>query len=437
MTPADQSRSEQDATTIDAMPHAHDSARTVPVLTAHAVATPPQMASTDTGTQAIAAPAAAAPPPVAAKTPRWRHVRARHAGERAGAAPVRPSSSRSATIGRAGLSTLLVVLSIAIVTLSGMVLSAYNTLGVGNLPQLMQVPGATATVPGATATIPGAVVRSLAQTNPGRNAHMGCAVGAPPPMANVVGTALNYANPSAPVNEVALTFDDGPTPYSTPAILDFLEQSHTPATFFDEGSYISIWPYLVQREWKDGFAIGLHSWDHPQMTHLSLEQRQFQFGATVNAFHNALGSDACVWFWRPPYGDYNGTVVQEAQGYGLTTVMWDVDPSDWSRPGVNSIANRVLSAVHPGAIVLMHDGPALRDQTANALPLIVAGLQQRGLTPVTLPRLLADSHYAGVHTISAALRPPDPAPTPIPTPLPTAPSATPTVTPRPTESATP
>lgn len=76
--------------------------------------------------------------------------------------------------------------------------------------------------------------------------------------------------------------------------------------------------------------------------------------------------------------------------------------TDWmeTRPGAEQIAHNVLSRAHPGAIVLMHDGPALRDQTAAALPLILRGLAQRGLTPVTLPKLLADGQYPGVRVTS-------------------------------------
>lgn len=87
----------------------------------------------------------------------------------------------------------------------------------------------------------------------------------------------------------------------------------------------------------------------------------------------------------------NDAVVTLARSLGLSTVAWDVDPQDWSNPGVRTIVNRVLSAVHPGAIILMHDGYQDRAQTAQALPLIIKGLKRRGYTPVTLPVLLAGS----------------------------------------------
>ena len=83
------------------------------------------------------------------------------------------------------------------------------------------------------------------------------------------------------LNTVALTFDDGPTPYSSPAILSFLERTHTPATFFVLGQYAKAYPWLVQREAADGFTIGIHTWSHPDMRLLTPAQRAWQFAATA------------------------------------------------------------------------------------------------------------------------------------------------------------
>lgn len=254
-------------------------------------------------------------------------------------------------------------------------------------------------------------------TFPPGSASLGCAV---PPSAGAY--AINGGGiPGQPTpNEVALTFDDGPTWDSTPKVLDVLEQTHTPATFFVVGQHIQQNPSLIQREWNDGFAIGYHTFDHADMPAVSQATRAWEFTATIQAAHGALGNNACIWFWRPPYGDYNAPVLQEAATLGLTTIKWDVDSADWTQPGSQNITDRVLRNIHPGAIVLMHDGPAGRWQTVQALPAIIAGLQARGLTPVTLPKLLADAR--GIIQ-----------PTPTPSPAPT---ATPTETSTPTGSPT-
>jgi peptidoglycan/xylan/chitin deacetylase (PgdA/CDA1 family) len=190
-------------------------------------------------------------------------------------------------------------------------------------------------------------------------------------------------------HEVALTFDDGPSASSSPAILSFLERTHTPATFFVIGSQVRAAPGIVQREARDGFVIGAHTWDHPDLTKLSASRISHELTSTVGQIHRALGTGYCVRYFRPPYGAYNGTVLGQARAAGLTAILWNVDPRDWSRPGTQTIVNRVLSQVRAGSIILLHDGPSNRQQTAAALPGILAGLRARGLTPVTLPQLLA------------------------------------------------
>ena len=233
------------------------------------------------------------------------------------------------------------------------------------------------------------------QTNRRQNAMMGCHYGAPAPLPAVVYAGGFAANRPAP-DEVALTFDDGPSASSTVPILDYLERTGTPATFMVIGDQVSADPELVRREWRDGFAIGVHTWDHPNMARLSPAAATRELTSTLDALHAALGAHACIWFWRPPYGSYSAANVREATQLGLSTIMWDDDPRDWSRPGTDVIVQRVLSEVHPGSVILMHDGPANRQETLAALPAILAGLRARGLRPVTLPLLLTDGGWPGV-----------------------------------------
>jgi peptidoglycan/xylan/chitin deacetylase (PgdA/CDA1 family) len=188
-------------------------------------------------------------------------------------------------------------------------------------------------------------------------------------------------------NSVALTFDDGPSPDWTATILTTLEQTHTPATFFVVGASARSYPDLIRREATDG-VIAMHTWDHPYMTKLTAAARAWELASTANAIHNDLGANYCLPYWRPPFGDYNSAVVAQTTAMGLTTVTWSVDPQDWSSPGVQTIVDRVLSAAKPGSVILLHDGYFHRQQTSEALPLIIQGLHDRGLTPVTLPHLL-------------------------------------------------
>jgi peptidoglycan/xylan/chitin deacetylase (PgdA/CDA1 family) len=214
---------------------------------------------------------------------------------------------------------------------------------------------------------------------------------------------------------VALTFDDGPSPDWTATDLDTLEQTHTPATFFVVGASVRAYPDLIRREAADGFAIAIHTWDHPYMTQLSPDARAWELAHTAQAIHAVLGPNYCLSYWRPPFGDFNNDVLAQTRQMGLTTVTWDVVPLDFESPGVQVIVDRVLSRVHPGAIVLLHDGYFHRGETAHALPQIIQGLHDRGLQPVTVPQLL-----------TGQIPPPPPSPT-----------ATPTLQPSPAATATP
>jgi len=92
--------------------------------------------------------------------------------------------------------------------------------------------------------------------------------------------------------------------------------------------------------------------------------------------------------FRPPYGDYDQAVVHTAASLGLATVTWDVDPSDYTLPGVAAIEQRVLAQVRPGSIVLSHDGGGPRGETLSAYPAIISALRARGYRFLTVPQLL-------------------------------------------------
>jgi peptidoglycan-N-acetylglucosamine deacetylase len=245
-------------------------------------------------------------------------------------------------------------------------------------------PTATAQPPATATPLPTATpALAAAAVLPTGGLDLGCGSTPVPPLPGV----LRSGPTTTPL--VALTFDDGPSPDWTTTILTTLEQTHTPATFFVVGSNVQARPNVLRREAADGFVIGIHTWDHPLMSRLSPSARAWELSATAAVIHKVLGRRYCLPYWRPPFGDYNADVLLQAQGLGLTTVNWNVDPQDWALPGVQLIADRVLNAARPGSIILLHDGYFNRWQTARALPLIIQGLQARGLVPVTLPQLLA------------------------------------------------
>ena len=186
---------------------------------------------------------------------------------------------------------------------------------------------------------------------------------------------------------MALTFDDGPGPY-TPAVLSVLERYRVHATFFVIGRMLQYFGEAAKREIHDGDVLGDHTETHPAMARLSAHEQfeqLFEQAARVE-LQGAPRPD----LFRPPYGSFNATTIAQLHRLHLLMVLWSVDTDDYEQPGVATIVQRALAGAHPGAIILMHDAGGTRTQTVEALPIIIRALRARGLTPVTVPQLLAD-----------------------------------------------
>jgi peptidoglycan/xylan/chitin deacetylase (PgdA/CDA1 family) len=178
---------------------------------------------------------------------------------------------------------------------------------------------------------------------------------------------------------VALTFDDGPSSY-TSQILSELRHAHVHGTFFQLGDQVPGRQGVMRDILRAGDEIGNHSLHHELMPSLS------SMTETNQRIREATGFTPCL--FRPPYGGYDSGTVADASSLGMTTVIWDVDPTDWSTPGSSAIYQRVVGAVEPGSIVLMHDGGGNRSQTVAAVPDIIRTLRARGYRMVTVSRLL-------------------------------------------------
>lgn len=285
-------------------------------------------------------------------------------------------------------------------TISGvLIVLALVLSGCGQLPISGLALGLPTPPARPTATPLSADVETAPGLAPSRhNAAVGCAPKAPKPYPLAIGGGT-YHNAPVP-NEVALTFDDGPVDATTIPIMNELTRTHTPATFFVQGLYAHAFPNIVKQEWANPlFAIGAHTWDHPNMTLQTDAQLKHQFGDTLAELHSILGPGACIWLWRPPYGAWNAHVLAVAATYGLTTVTWDDAGSDWLGGNGQQIAANAIQGLHPGADILLHDGIGNSTQTLLAVPTILAALKARGLKPVTLPQLLADCHFPGVSVV--------------------------------------
>jgi peptidoglycan/xylan/chitin deacetylase (PgdA/CDA1 family) len=184
---------------------------------------------------------------------------------------------------------------------------------------------------------------------------------------------------------VAIGFDDGPAT-DTAAFVSMLERNHARATFFVIGRLVSAaYRATMLRALRDGDVLGDHSYNHPDLALRGVDVRG-QLLHTIGAIRAQTGYTPCL--FRPPYGAYDESVVRVARSLGLATVMWNVDPADYSQPGTGAIEQRVLSQVRPGSIIISHDGGGPRGQTLAAYPHIIAALRRRGYGIVTINELL-------------------------------------------------
>ncbi|MFE3636717.1 glycosyltransferase [Streptomyces sp. NPDC059168] len=186
-----------------------------------------------------------------------------------------------------------------------------------------------------------------------------------------------------PDHRIVLTFDDGPDPTWTPKVLDILKKHHAHAVFFVTGTMTSRYPELVKRMVDEGHEIGLHTFDHPDLSYHSERRIDWELSQSQLALAGAAGIRSSL--FRPPYSSFadamdNKTwpVTEYIGSRGYLTVVNDTDSEDWRRPGVAEIIRRATPEGGKGAIVLMHDSGGERHQTIKALDKFLPRLQSRG-----------------------------------------------------------
>jgi peptidoglycan-N-acetylglucosamine deacetylase len=188
---------------------------------------------------------------------------------------------------------------------------------------------------------------------------------------------------------VALTFDDGPG-RTTAAVLAILARYKVPATFFNIGENMASRPSLVREEVKRGYAMGNHTWNHPDMDLLSAAGQAAEMNRASAEQRSITGTLPCA--FRPPYGDYDSTTLRLAQQRRMEVWLWSVDTQDWMARGSGSSywVNRIIRLAereggalrHP--IVLMHNQPIGNPATVSALPTIIRFFRSHGYRFVVL-----------------------------------------------------
>ncbi|MGW6979037.1 polysaccharide deacetylase family protein [Streptomyces sp. NPDC054932] len=195
---------------------------------------------------------------------------------------------------------------------------------------------------------------------------------------------LELPTEAAASGGMVLTFDDGPDPRYTPAILDTLARYGVRAMFFVCGEMAAENRDLLRRMVDEGHVIGNHTWTHPHIPALSRPALASEIGRTSEVVQQAVG-EAPLWF-RAPYGAWNRAAFEIGAELGMEPLAWTVDTLDWKEPGTTTIISRVLGGAAPGVIVLSHDAGGNRSQSVQAISSYLPQLLARGYR-MTLPTL--------------------------------------------------
>lgn len=188
---------------------------------------------------------------------------------------------------------------------------------------------------------------------------------------------------SVPDHRLVLTFDDGPDPTWTPKVLDVLKKHHAHAVFFVTGTMTSRHPGLVRRMVAEGHEVGLHTFNHPDLSYQSTKRIDWELSQNQLALAGAAGIRSSI--FRPPYSsfadamdDRSWPVTRYIGTKGYLTVVNDTDSEDWRKPGVSTIIRNATPRGGKGTIVLMHDSGGDRHQTVRALDRFLPEMQARG-----------------------------------------------------------
>ncbi|MDX3756233.1 glycosyltransferase [Streptomyces mirabilis] len=188
---------------------------------------------------------------------------------------------------------------------------------------------------------------------------------------------------TVPDHRLVLTFDDGPDPTWTPKVLDVLKKHHAHAVFFVTGTMTSRYPELVKRMVEEGHEVGLHTFNHPDLSFQSTKRIDWELSQNQLALTGAAGIRTSL--FRPPYSSFadamdnkSWPVTEYIGTRGYITVVNNTDSEDWQKPGVDRIIRNATPKGGKGAIVLMHDSGGDRHQTVQALDKFVPELQERG-----------------------------------------------------------
>ncbi len=176
-------------------------------------------------------------------------------------------------------------------------------------------------------------------------------------------------HPDKSESRIYLTFDDGPSPHTTPYLLEMLEEEGIHASFFLIGKEAEKHPELVEAIYRGGHSIGNHSYGHHFMPGLASRKLEHEIENTNRIIEELSGERPKI--FRPPFGLMDQRAAQLLLEREMHTVYWSEAPEDWSIPGAHRVVRRVLMRLRPGSLIVLHEGKELKEQTLRAAKEII------------------------------------------------------------------
>lgn len=189
--------------------------------------------------------------------------------------------------------------------------------------------------------------------------------------------------------KIALTFDDGPHPYKTDAVLDLLERYGIHATFFVIGENVSYYPEPLKRAVALGNEIGNHTYHHAHLSGECEKTTAEEIQKTEEIVLHTTGYRTKL--FRPPEGAYDECSLNAVKSRDYRVILWTVDTRDWENTSAEVMVKTVMDGVRGGSIVLFHDYMSKKSHTLEALEILIPKLLERGYEFVTVSELLEQS----------------------------------------------
>lgn len=206
---------------------------------------------------------------------------------------------------------------------------------------------------------------------------------------------FGYASRKVPIyavqtdsKKICITFDAAYGSDETIKIINILKEKNVKATFFLVGFWVEKYPNLVKLLDESGIEIGTHSNTHPFMSKLSADQCRVELETSKNLITNITGKPVTI--FRPPYGDYNDTLLNVCDELNLKAIQWSVDSLDWKGLNTSQMLARITPDIAGGRIILFHNNS---DHIVEALPVIIDTLTEQGYELVRISDLIYDSNY--------------------------------------------